>query len=505
MPKSAVRLATGVIVAAMLMGGAVPAAIAQPQILTVVVPIEPTSLDPCDSDLSNNARVLRNNITEALVRLDPANGDVLPSLATSWSQVDELTWEFKLRDGVRFHDGSPFNAEAVAKALERVQVKELNCGQGPGFQETTFTPEVIDDTTIRITTGVPIPILPNRMALLFIDKLGAPDEPKTRAPVGTGPYELVAWNEGENVTLKAFDGYWGDKPSIDDVQIVWRTESAVRAAMVDTGEAQIAFEIAPQDATTEADLSYLNAETSLIRIDQEIPPLDDVRVRRALNLAIDRDALIGTVFHADAKKAMQPVISSVVGYNPDLPMWGYEPDEARALLQAAKADGVPVDQEIVIYGRVGLYPNSSESLEAIQSMLADVGFNARLEMLETGPWLKRLLKPWEPDRQPNLVQTQIDNTLGDAVFTLPGRFDSEGISSTLADPAFDKLLAEASAATGDTRRSLWQEAFRILSVEQVNIIPLFHMVASVRVSPSVDYVPDVQAGNEIKLSAIRFR
>ena len=119
--------------------------------------------------------------------------------------------------------------------------------------------------------------------------------------------------------------------------------------------------------------------------------------------------------------------------------------------------------------------------------------------------LKRLLKPWEPDRQPNLVQTQIDNTLGDAVFTLPGRFDSEGISSTLADPAFDKLLAEASAATGDTRRSLWQEAFRILSVEQVNIIPLFHMVASVRVSPSVDYVPDVQAGNEIKLSAIRFR
>ena len=120
------------------------------------------------------------------------------------------------------------------------------------------------------------------------------------------------------------------------------------------------------------------------------------------------------------------MLPSVFGFNPDIPVWTYDPEKAKSLLAAAKADGVPVDKEIVIYGRIGIYPNSSESLEAIQAMLTDAGFNVRLEMLETKPVAEEAAEALGRQRQPSILQTQIDNTEGDAVFTLPNRFTSDG-------------------------------------------------------------------------------
>lgn len=490
---------------ALLVGVALPAYAASDK-LTVVVTDEPKSLDPCDTDLSGNSRVMHNNITEALVNLSPKDGSVVPSLATSWRQVDSLTWEFKLREGVTFHDGKVFDAQAVVAALKRGQDPSLACEVGLAtLKGIKLTAEAVNPTTLRIKTDVVEPILPNKMSALDIGSPATPGDGKTRAPAGTGPYKLAAWTPGQSVTLTAYDGYWGDKPAIKNATIIWRAESAVRAAMVDTGEAQIAYEIAPQDGTTGQDHAFPNAETSLLRIDAQVPPLNDKRVREALNLAIDRDGLVGTVFHKDAQKAMQVVPPSVFGFNPDIPVWTYDPKKAKALLAAAKADGVPVDKEIVIYGRIGIYPNSSESLEAIQAMLADAGFNARLEMLETSPWLKRLLKPWEKERQPSILQTQIDNTEGDAVFTLPNRFTSDGNQSTIADAKLDKLIADASKSTGDERKKMFQEAFRYIAVDAVNIAPLFHMVTIARVAKNVNYTVDVQAGNEIKLRTVSYR
>ncbi|EJT06362.1 ABC transporter substrate-binding protein [Rhizobium sp. CCGE 510] len=490
---------------ALLLGAAIPAHSASDK-LTVVVTDEPKSLDPCDTDLSGNSRVVHNNITEALVNLSPKDGSVVPSLATAWRQVDALTWEFKLREGVTFHDGKTFDAHAVVAALKRAQDLPLACEVGLAtLKGVKFTAEAVNPTTVLIKTDVVEPILPNKMSALDIGSPATPSDGKTRAPAGTGPYQLTAWTPGQSVTLAAYEGYWGEKPPIKHATIIWRAESAVRAAMVDTGEAQIAYEIAPQDGTTERDHAFPNAETSLLRIDAQVAPFNDKRVREALNLAIDRDGLIGTIFHEGAQKAMQVVPPSVFGFNPDIPVWTYDPEKAKSLLAAAKADGVPVDKEIVIYGRIGIYPNSSESLEAIQAMLADAGFNARLEMLETSPWLKRLLKPWEKERQPSILQTQIDNTEGDAVFTLPNRFTSDGNQSTIADAKLDKLIADASRATGDERKKLFQEAFEYIAVDAVNIAPLFHMVTIARVAENVNYILDVQAGNEIKLKSVSYR
>ncbi|ANM14193.1 dipeptide/oligopeptide ABC transporter substrate-binding domain-containing protein (plasmid) [Rhizobium sp. N541] len=231
---------------ALLLGAALPAYSA-PDKLTVVVTDEPKSLDPCDTDLSGNSRVVHNNITEALVNLNPKDGSVVASLATDWRQVDALTWEFKLREGVTFHDGKTFDADAVVAALKRAQDPPLACEVGLAtLKGVKFTAVAVNPTTVLIKTDVVEPILPNKMSALDIGSPATPSDGKTRAPAGTGPYQLTAWTPGQSVTLSAYGGYWGEKPPIKHATIIWRAESAVRAAMVDTGEAQIAYEIAPQ-------------------------------------------------------------------------------------------------------------------------------------------------------------------------------------------------------------------------------------------------------------------
>ena len=149
------------------------------------------------------------------------------------------------------------------------------------------------------------------------------------------------------MVLTRFDGYWGEKPQVEKATYIWRGESAVRAAMVATGEADIAPSIAPQDATDPAtDFSYFDRRPPTSGSTSAIPPLNDVRVRKALNLAIDREAMVGTILSKDVVPATQFVVPSINGYNPNLKPWPYDPEQAKDLLAEAKADGVPVDKEI---------------------------------------------------------------------------------------------------------------------------------------------------------------
>src|SRR5690606_9806004 len=136
------------------------------------------------------------------------------------------------------------------------------------------------------------------------------------APVGTGAYVFDTWMNGQEIRLKRNDGYWGGKPEPEGVRYIWRNESAVRAAMVKIGEADIAFNVAPQDADDpELDHSYLNSETTYFRIDLERPPLNDRRVRLALNYAVNRGGFLGTILSTDLIHATQMVMPSIPGHN----------------------------------------------------------------------------------------------------------------------------------------------------------------------------------------------
>lgn len=475
--------------------------------VTIVLDTEPDQLDPCQAAKSQVGKVIKQNVIETLTEVNPADGSVSPRLATSWEQVDDLTWRFELRDGITFHDGSPLNAEAVAFSLERTLVEALACEAAiKYFTGTEIEAVVVDDDTIDFVTAAPSPIMPTLMGSLAVMSLATPPDTITREPIGTGPFTLSEWTPGQQIVLSPFENYWGETPAVTSATYVWRPDSAVRAAMVAAGEADIAPTIAVQDATDPSmDFSYVNSDTSSFRIDVAVPPLNDIRVRQALNYAVDREAMQGTIFSDQVIPASQLVVPGINGHNADLTPYPYDPEKARALLDEARADGVPVDTEIMLIGRYNIYPNAEEAIQAVMAMYQAVGLNVSLRMTEASEWFELAFKPFPEGRAPSIFQTMHDNNNGDAVFTIGGKYLSSSDQSTIAVPELDTLIEAASVATGDERRKTFEEAFRMIHEDIVPDVDFFHMVGFTRVSPRLDFTPSIATNSELQLSQIAFK
>jgi peptide/nickel transport system substrate-binding protein len=327
----------------------------------------------------------------------------------------------------------------------------------------------------------------------------------TTKPVGTGPYVFSSWDPTQNVVLKRFDGYWGAKPEVQQATYVWRSESALRASMVEIGEADIGVQIAIQDASNpKTDIPYLNSDTTRVRMIM-MPPLDDIRVRKALNLSFNRSALIGSVLSPKVIPATQQMLPSISGHNPDLKVWPFDLNEAKKLIKEAKAAGVPVDKEIVLYGRSNMFANSEEAMQTMIQMWQQIGLNVKLKMLETSQWLKLVNKPYADNRPPMLIEEMHDNSFGDAAFTMMFYYTSAGNKSDLTDANVDKLLYEASASTGDKRKSLFQEANKYIQQQIVPDVMMYHMISVIRVNPRLEYQPNLATNAKVELSDIKFK
>jgi peptide/nickel transport system substrate-binding protein len=473
--------------------------------IKIVLPEQPANLEPCRSIRADIGRVINSNITETLTVIKPDTGTVEPWLAESWEQVNDLTWRVKLKSGVKFQDGAEFNAEAVANSINRLMNPKLTCDSRSKFGDVTLTPKAIDATTLEIASNVAIPIMPTLLGTVQIVSPNMPFDAETNAPVGTGPFVLES-ADSEQIVLKRSDSYWGAKPDVTRATYVWRGESAIRAAMVASGEADMTPAIAVQDATDPAtDFAYLNSETTRMRIDAQIPPFDDVRVRKALNLAIDWDEMGKALFGDNVLRASQMVVPGVLGHNPNITPWAYDPEQARALIEEARADGAPVDTEIVIIGRNGFFPNAAESLEAMMAMWQEIGLKVSLRQLEAADWVRYLDKPFPQGRGPTLFQQQHDNNTGDAGFTVPVMYTSEGQYSTIAVPELDAIITKAMSATGAEREKLFQEAFAKVHDEVVADVPMYHMIGYVRVGSRIDYKPDLKTNSEIALGQIKIK
>lgn len=492
-----VALATG-------LGAGGGAALAQE--VTVVLPEQPANLEPCRSIRSDIARVINMNITETLTIIQAETGEITPHLATEWAQVDETTWRFGIREGVEFQDGAPLNAEAVAYSINRLMNPALTCDTRSKFGDVTLTTDVVDEYTLDIKTDEPLPIMPTLVGTIQVHSPNLPFDEEVNEPIGTGPYTL-AEADSEHIVLQRHDGYWGEQPAVTEAKYVWRNESAIRAAMIETGEADLTPTIAVQDATNpETDFAYLNSETTRMRIDMSIPPLDDVRVREALNLAIDWDGMGEALFGPDIKRATQMVVEGVQGYNPDIVPYVYDPKRAKALIEEARADGVPVDTEITLIGRNGFFPNSSESLEAMQALWSEIGLNVTIEELEAIDWARYLDKPFPADRGPTLFQQQHDNNTGDAGFTVPVLYLSGGQYSTVANTDLDQIINEAVITpTGEERVELFQQAVAKIYEEIIGDVTMYHMIGYARVGPRLDWRPDLKTNSEIRLADIEFK
>jgi len=479
---------------------------AQEKAVAVVLAEEPSTLDPCHVMSGIVGRVALGNIVETLTLRDQKTGKLIPSLATSWNRVDKLTWRFELRKGVTFHDGTPFNAETAKYAIERNLNPDLHCETRiKFFGKKTLEAKVVDEHTLELKTGNPDPILPLMMTTHAMYSKRTPFDKRTRTPVGTGPYRLSEWKAGRHIILERNSDYWSDAPAVEKGTFVWRSESSVRAAMVKQGEADLAPNIAIQDVEAGLGKSYPNSETTRLNLDLLMAPMDDIRVRAAINYAIDRSALQGTVLSKDVIPATQLVLPQINGYSPRLQIWPYNPDLARQLIADAKADGVPVDGEIEFVGRIGHFPGVFEVQQAITQMLNDVGLNVRLQMYETAQKNKMQAKPFAAGRPPQIFVDQHDNNKGDAVFTVYSKYHSEGGSSKTNDPYLDFRIGYATGASGEERTRAWQKVFDRVTGDLLADAMLFHMVGYAAIGPRINYEPSLVTNNEIHIYDINFK
>ncbi|OWJ77130.1 ABC transporter substrate-binding protein [Haematobacter genomosp. 1] len=497
----------GVLAAATLLAAtaAIPALAGPETEVKIVLPAGPDRLDPCETPRSVIGRIIKQNVVETLVELNYHDASLIPRLADSWTQDSPTEWTFRLHPGVTFHDGAPFDAQAVIKTLERTTDPALTCiTRTKYFDGVDIKAEAVDPLTVKFTTGKPSPILPTLLAQMAISSPNTPKGIYTNEPVGTGPYRFVSWTQGQDVVIERNDDYWGAAPTITKATYVWRAESSVVAAMVQTGEADLAFSIAPQDATNaEMDKVYPNSDSAMFRLSVDIPPLNDVRVRKAINLAIDRQAFLGTIISDQAKVATQQVGPNVLGWNPDLVPWKYDPEEAMRLLAEAKADGVPVETEMRLIGRPAMFANSNEFVQAVGEMLRAVGLNVKMETLEMSQWLEVANKPFDPARKPNIFLTMHDNNSGDAAFTAYFKYHSNGRQSELHDPKLDAMIEEASTLSGEARATAYHKVFRTIYEDIVSDVPLFYMVNYMRVGPRVDFTPTIANAVELQLSKLQ--
>lgn len=476
------------------------------QEVTVVLYDEPVSLDPCELTRRITGLTIRNNVIETVTEIDAETSEVLPRLATSWKRVDDLTWRFNLREGVTFHDGTALDAATFVSSIDRTLDPALSCTtQISNFGGINLTATEVGDLVVEIKTEQPVPLLPNLMSAMPINAASIDPSAFVRDPVGTGPYRFVEWVAGQRIVLARNDEYWGDAPAVTGATYLFRTESAVRAAMVASGEADITTSIAAQDADNpETDVIYLNSETLRLRLDTENSPLSDVRVRQAVNLAIDRELLTETIFNKAWEPAKNLVMPSINGYNPDVVPYSYDPEEAKRLVETAKADGVDTSAEILYLLSSQANPQAAEAGQAIADMLSDVGLNVSVQHLEDAQFARFQLRPYVDNPPVHILNESHDNNTGDAGSTLYAKYHSQGGSSKLANPEVDALIEQGLAAENPERADLFKQVFAKVHDLAADVI-LYHQADYARINPRINYTPSVATNSELQLSQISFR
>ncbi|MDR7543190.1 MAG: ABC transporter substrate-binding protein [Armatimonadota bacterium] len=331
--------------------------------------------------------------TETLTRIDPNGGRVLPHLAESWSlSPDGKTWTFKLRRGVRFHDGTPFNAEAVKFSIERLLDPGL---RGPARPAFTMIERVspVDDLTVNLVTEGRFSALPAQLAYAPIcmnsptqvRKLG---ERYYTAPMGTGPFRFVHHIRGREVRLEANREYWGGAPHLDAVLMRPIPETAARIMALEAGEVDVAYHVPPRDADRLRKnprfevLAPPPQRKIFIGMNVLWGPFRDKRVRQALNYAVDKQAIVDRIFLGLARVTDSPVPHTGYGYFPTR-TYEYDPAKARRLLAEA---GYPRGFEATLHFAPGRYLMDTEVVEAVQAYLAAVGVQMKIIRMEWGAY-----------------------------------------------------------------------------------------------------------------------
>jgi peptide/nickel transport system substrate-binding protein len=349
------------------------------------------SLDPYGQNDQPSSRV-RVQIFDTLV-LQNKDLEVEPALAESWEQIDELTWEFKLREGVKWHNGEDFKADDVVFSLPRAIASE----QVGYIVSMIDKVEKVDDYTVRITTKEPFaPLLAHlsHPAISMMNEKAVTDagDDVNIQPVGTGPFKFVSWDPGVEVVLERNEEYWGEDLAQTE-RVIFRPvpENTNRTIELETGNVHIAYDIPPLDVQRVEDdpnlqlFRGMNLSTTYIGFNCDKEPFSDPVVRQAINHAIDMDVVVEQVYHGVGKKASGPLGSNVAFANEDLVPYEYNPELAKQMLEeAGYSDG---DINLVIWTNDNQL--RMDIAEIVSFQLAEVGINATMEVVEWGAYLQQ--------------------------------------------------------------------------------------------------------------------
>jgi peptide/nickel transport system substrate-binding protein len=462
---------------------------------------EPPTLGANEASASYGYPVLRN-VQEALVNRNQKN-EVVGELATKWEQTNPTTWQFTLRQGVKFHDGSPFNAEAAAHGINYVWSKENNFRirqfVGPEMNAKPAGEYVLD-----VVTESPDPILPVRLYFSPIPSMKALKESPADyplKPIGTGPYKFVEWVKGQHVKLTNNPDWWGHAAadangvaSIKDATFLFRGEREVRTAMVKRDEAHLARWITPEQCKESPVCERAESvETIFMRFDTMNPLLKDQRAREAIALSIDKNAVINDIM-GGGTVARQLVSSAVLGFNPELQPYAYDPAKAKQLVEQAKAAGVPIETPLTNYARRAYMVRIEEAAEAVSEMIKLVGIpNVSTRILETAAHteLWSAPKPIAPERGMIAVHAH-GNELMDYSATLSSYYRCDGRLSTVCDPQLDEMITRASGLAGREREAAFHEIAKY-TYDQVLTMPIGHPDYFYGVSSKLDWKPRLDA------------
>lgn len=385
------RTAVAIIVSLSLLSGIVSGQQATDRVV-VATNIDSGSMNPWLSTTSTDKHIVNHLYDTLLMRAEDMS--VQPHLAQSYTPIDDLTWEFTLRDDVTFTNGERLTAHSVAFTVEHFRDPALNAPSIAQFSLIESV-EVLDDFTFRFHTSSPFPALPALMTEFWIVPEGYTSEVGGiglgTEPVGSGPYTLVEWVRDDRIVMEANPNYWNGVPAIRFVEFRVVPDQNTRIAQAQTGEADIVAQVPAESIqllersgrVTVREAAGPRAYFLMLnnRLDT---PLRDVRVRQALNYAVDVDSIIEFIFEGRGQALATLMTPEQFGYDATVEPYGYDPERARELLsEAGYPDGFEIDME----GPTSRYPKDVDVAQIIVSQLAEVGIKVNLSIVEWGTYI----------------------------------------------------------------------------------------------------------------------
>jgi len=473
-----------------------------------------TSMDPHYHNVGPNNAMLRH-VFETLVKTDD-NQKFTPGLALSWRAINDLTWEFKLRQNVRWHDGSPFTAEDIAFTLKRVPNVPNSPSSFATFTRAIVDIKIINPHTIQFSTATPHVLLPSDLSTVMIvskkigEKATTEDYNAGRAAIGTGAYKFQEYSPNQRVVLKANYGYWGGEEPWDVVTFKMLTNPAARVAALLSGDVQMIETVPTADiAKLSKDPKYnivdkISNRVIYVHLNQSTEksppfvfakdgkqldknPFRDVRVRRALSMAINRDAIVSRVMEGKAQSAAQLLPTIFYGTSKKLTPMKFDAEGAKKLLAEA---GYPNGFAMTIHGPNNRYINDANIAQALAQMVSRIGIDVKVETMPSAVYFTRatklefgyMLLGWGTE----------SGEQGSAMRSLLATFDAaKGMGVTnrgrYTNPAFDKLLAEALVTMDDKKREVAIIRAAEMVMDDVGLIPLHYEVSTWAAAKGLKY------------------